>query len=140
MPRRLRFSFLALTLIAMLAGLTRSESSIAIVYHGNAKSHVFHAPDCRYYDCSNCTVEFASGAAAVAAGYRPCKVCEPSTVGEKKAQREADRPTLFVGNTQSHIFHLSSCRYFGCKHCTVFFKSRDDAIDAGYRPGKCCDP
>ena len=41
-------------------------------YHGTVKSHVFHSPNCRHYNCKNCTMEFASKSAAVGAGYRPC--------------------------------------------------------------------
>jgi methylphosphotriester-DNA--protein-cysteine methyltransferase len=46
----------------------------------------------------------------------------------------------FVGNTKSHVFHKLTCRYAGCQHCTKVFKSRDEAIAAGYRPGGCCHP
>ena len=48
-----------------------------LVFHGNAKSHVFHRPGCRFYDCGACTVTFPNREAAVQAGYRPCKVCNP---------------------------------------------------------------
>ncbi|HET8772948.1 MAG TPA: hypothetical protein VFP80_04125 [Thermoanaerobaculia bacterium] len=46
----------------------------------------------------------------------------------------------YVGNTNTHKFHLSTCRYAGCKNCTARFKTRKEAIEAGYRPGGCCDP
>ena len=46
-------------------------------YHGNVKSHVFHRSGCRYYNCKNCTAVFQSREEAIAAGYRPCKVCKP---------------------------------------------------------------
>ena len=46
----------------------------------------------------------------------------------------------FVGNTNTKVFHLLSCRYAGCPHCTRFFSSREEAIDAGFRPGGCCHP
>lgn len=47
------------------------------VFHGNVKTHVFHRQGCRYFDCKACTATFASRDAAVAAGYKPCKVCKP---------------------------------------------------------------
>jgi hypothetical protein len=34
----------------------RSTVPQATVYHRNRKSHVFHPPHCRYYNCKNCTV------------------------------------------------------------------------------------
>lgn len=44
----------------------------------------------------------------------------------------------FHGNTGSRIFHDPSCRYFNCKNCGATFTSREQAIDAGYRPCKSC--
>jgi hypothetical protein len=56
----------------------------------------------------------------------------PPAVTPKKAS--------YVGNTNTYKFHRMSCRYSGCKNCTAYFASREDAIKAGYRPGGCCDP
>lgn len=46
----------------------------------------------------------------------------------------------YHGNSQSHIFHCPSCRYYTCKDCTIIFNSREDAISSGYRPCKVCNP
>jgi endonuclease YncB( thermonuclease family) len=46
-------------------------------YHGNVRSHVFHKPSCRYYNCKNCTAVFQTREAAIAAGYRPGGICKP---------------------------------------------------------------
>ena len=48
-----------------------------VEYHGNVKSHIFHGPNCRYYDCKNCVRVFTTRQAAIKAGYRPCKICKP---------------------------------------------------------------
>ena len=53
----------------------QSGPSGAGPFHGNVNSHVFHAPGCKDYACKNCTAEFATYAAAVAAGYRPHAAC-----------------------------------------------------------------
>ena len=45
-----------------------SAGSGSIVYHGNVKSHKFHHPRCRHYNCKNCVVEFSSRAEALAQG------------------------------------------------------------------------
>lgn len=55
----------------------QETQSGGIVYHGNTSSKIFHSPSCRYYTCKNCTRNFSSRDAAIAAGYRPCKVCRP---------------------------------------------------------------
>ncbi len=49
----------------------------SLVYHGNVKSHIFHAPHCRYFNCKNCRVVFNSREEAIKAGFRPCKICNP---------------------------------------------------------------
>lgn len=56
--------------------LAKSDN-VEMVYHGNQRSHVFHRPSCQHYNCPNCVVEFKSREEAIAAGYRPCKVCNP---------------------------------------------------------------
>lgn len=56
---------------------TEKESRRAVMYHGNLKSKIFHRPECRSYNCKDCTATFNSRQDAINAGYRPCKVCKP---------------------------------------------------------------
>jgi micrococcal nuclease len=49
----------------------------AVLYHGNTRSRVFHQKGCEAYDCRNCTRHFKSREEALAAGFRPCKRCQP---------------------------------------------------------------
>lgn len=74
--RRLSARVAAAACLAMLliAGMAVAQGT---VFHGNAKTHVFHRQGCRYFDCATCTVTFSSRDAAVEAGYQPCKVCRP---------------------------------------------------------------
>lgn len=53
------------------------SAASGVTFHGNWNSQVFHAPWCRYYTCSNCTVDFDSRQDAIRAGYRPCGTCNP---------------------------------------------------------------
>lgn len=48
----------------------------------------------------------------------------------------------YVGNANTHVFHYSSCSYVNRmkEGNKVFFNSRDEAIAAGYRPCKVCNP
>lgn len=41
-------------------------------------------------------------------------------------------------NPKSMIFHNASCQYYGCKSCTVTFKTGDEARKVGYRACKKC--
>ena len=61
----------------MAVGLTTGIGLAAAKYHGDKSSMIFHQSSCRHYNCKNCTVVFTSREAAIAAGYRPCKVCNP---------------------------------------------------------------
>ena len=46
----------------------------------------------------------------------------------------------YHGNRNSNVFHAPWCRYYSCKNCTAKFKSRAEAVAAGYRPGGICNP
>jgi endonuclease YncB( thermonuclease family) len=46
----------------------------------------------------------------------------------------------YHGNVSTRVFHRPGCQHYNCKNCTAVFKTRDEAITAGYRPGGCCKP
>lgn len=46
----------------------------------------------------------------------------------------------YIGNKNSQIFHLPSCTSLPKGKNRVYFASRQEAINAGYRPCKRCDP
>ena len=46
----------------------------------------------------------------------------------------------YHGNTSSRIFHKPGCEQYDCKNCTAIFQNRKDAIAAGYRGCKICNP
>lgn len=46
----------------------------------------------------------------------------------------------YSGNVKSGVFHRSSCKHFRCKNCTRTFSSRQQALDAGFRPCGNCKP
>jgi len=59
------------------SGSITSYAAIPGGYHGNVKSHVFHSPACKDYDCKNCVQSFRRRQEALDAGYRPCGMCKP---------------------------------------------------------------
>jgi methylphosphotriester-DNA--protein-cysteine methyltransferase len=71
-PARLAATICLAVLLA--TGLAVAQGN---VFHGNVKSKIFHRQGCRYFDCAACSAAFPSREAALAAGYRPCKVCNP---------------------------------------------------------------
>jgi ankyrin repeat protein len=48
-----------------------------MVYKGNASTEIFHKPGCQYYESKLCIAEFDNREEAIAAGFKPCKVCNP---------------------------------------------------------------
>jgi micrococcal nuclease len=46
----------------------------------------------------------------------------------------------YHGNVSSKVFHQPSCKDYNCKNCTVIFRSREEAINQGYRPCGGCNP
>jgi hypothetical protein len=46
----------------------------------------------------------------------------------------------YAGNTNTHKFHRTSCRYAGCPNCTARFATREAAIEAGFKPCGVCNP
>jgi len=52
----------------------------------------------------------------------------------------AQKNIEYHGNVSSKIFHKNGCRYYNCKNCTAIFKSREEAIQSGYRACKICKP
>jgi len=63
-----------------------------------------------------------------------------ATTADKNTPAKSVATGDYHGNTVDHIFHKSSCRYYKSKNNTAIFKTREEAIKAGYRPCKICKP
>lgn len=69
------------------AGLTAGKSDVGAMlpkeltsqnaqkYSANVKTMKYHKPDCKFYDCRDCTRFFKTPNAAQKAGFVACKVC-----------------------------------------------------------------
>jgi len=63
--------------------------------------------------------------------------------GDVQTQDEPEQATsdvLFIGNRNSEIFHLPTCRTLPAERNRVNFATRDDAIAAGHRACRNCNP
>lgn len=60
--------------------------------------------------------------------------------GKNAGNKAASVPGPYHGNTSSRVFHRSSCKHYNCRNCTKGFKSRGEAIAAGYKPCGICKP
>jgi hypothetical protein len=49
-------------------------------------------------------------------------------------------PSLFQGNIKTFAFHKPECRHYDCESCMAGFGTREDALRAGYRPCRVCNP
>lgn len=47
-----------------------------LTIRANAKSRVFHLPECEFYDCKHCSIEFKNVEVALEANFTPCKFCK----------------------------------------------------------------
>lgn len=45
---------------------------------------------------------------------------------------------IYHGNMRSKVFHAPGCRDYDCQNCTAGFKSKEEALNAGYRPHGSC--
>jgi competence protein ComEC len=57
-----------------------------------------------------------------------------------KPEKNTSGSHLYIGNKNSKIFHLASCRTLPAEKNRVYFSTREEAINAGYRPCKNCNP
>ncbi len=54
--------------------------------------------------------------------------------------RDIDEDTYYIGNTNSNKFHRVECKYLPAEHNQVKFKTREEAVEAGYSPCSICQP
>lgn len=58
--------------------------------------------------------------------------------GKKPQPAPVTKP--YHGNVKTKKFHRFGCRYYSCRNCLARFKTREEAIKAGYYPCKVCKP
>lgn len=56
------------------------------------------------------------------------------------AKKKDKGPPPFHGNTVTHVFHAPGCQEYDCDTCIVPFKTREQALRAGYKPCSLCNP
>ncbi|TLU86144.1 MAG: hypothetical protein FDX30_03855 [Chlorobium sp.] len=64
----------------------------------------------------------------------------PKTMGTTEKTTAGTTAGPLHGNTGEKVFHKSTCRFYNSKNSTVVFKTREEAIKAGYKPCKICKP
>lgn len=50
----------------------------------------------------------------------------------------ADTSGPFHGNVRNRVFHRSGCPNYACANCTQAFRTREEAVAAGFRPAGDC--
>ncbi|WP_300673081.1 hypothetical protein [Desulfoluna sp.] len=64
------------------------QKESGIIFHGNKRSFKFHAPDCRYYHCKNCTIILHSTTEAKEKNFSPCSLCKPLYYAQRHAEKK----------------------------------------------------
>jgi micrococcal nuclease len=60
--------------------------------------------------------------------------------GTPRSKQKGKKAPLFHGDTVSHVFHASGCEEYDCDTCIVPFKTREQALRAGYKACGVCSP
>lgn len=60
---------------------------------------------------------------------KACKCCRKKTDGE-----------LYVGNTNSEVFHLNTCLHLPESYNRIVYRNRDEAMASGKKPCHSCNP
>ena len=64
----------------------------------------------------------------------------PEVNGALAVQLQAAAAGEYHGNTLSKVFHRPTCEHYNCKNCTARFDTKDQAIQAGFKPCAVCKP
>ena len=57
----------------------------------------------------------------------PAFAAPTQPVEEAAVPAQTAATSSYSGNAKTRVFHVSGCRYFNCKACTVRFKSAEEA-------------
>lgn len=63
-----------------------------------------------------------------------------SAITNPTEQRKTDVQGTFIGNKNSKVFHLTTCKNLPSEKNRVKFNSRNTAVDSGYKPCGNCKP
>ena len=60
------------------------------ILRGNARTRIFHFPECDYYYSQDCSVEFKDSGVALKAGFDPCMFCRTILVDKQAEERQSE--------------------------------------------------
>ena len=67
--------------------------------------------------------------------------CDPNpTPPWDRSKKKSKEANYLHGDTVTHVFHAPGCEKYNCRNCIVPFKTKDQAIRAGYKPCELCNP
>lgn len=58
----------------------------------------------------------------------------------QKETAETSQSQHYIGNKNTKVFHVEDCNQLPEEHNRVYFDTRQESIDQGYRPHKGCNP
>ena len=61
-----------------------------------------------------------------------------SGVKKQTTPSQSNGIVVYHGNKKTKVFHAAGCRDYDCSNCTVIFKSKEEAVKAGYREHSQC--
>ena len=84
------------SLIRRNSGSTEDEDTAKEIYQnkilrGNARTRIFHFPECDYYYSQDCTVEFKDSRVALKTGFDPCMFCRTILIDKQTEERQSEQ-------------------------------------------------
>lgn len=73
------------------SGEDETAEQAQTIIKGNAKTRIFHFPECDYYYSGNCTVEFKDSDVALKAGFDPCMFCRTILAEKQLEERQSEK-------------------------------------------------
>ena len=67
------------------------ELSEKKILRGNARTRVFHFPECDYYYSQDCSVEFINSRVALKAGFDPCMFCRTILIDKQTEEGQSEQ-------------------------------------------------
>ena len=61
------------------------------ILRGNARTRIFHFPECDYYYSQDCSVEFKDSRVALKAGFDPCMFCRTILIDKQTEERQSEQ-------------------------------------------------
>ncbi len=76
----------------------------------------------------------------IGSGSAPSPDSQESISESSSVETSIQTDARLLGNTETLVFHNSDCNFSTSVNCTATFRTREEAVDQGYKPCGVCKP